>query len=239
MLKRMLIGLSVLLNVVVIGVAVTLYASPMSVLGMFLGDFVALSYERWTSQFEHLEIQAGDVVFLGDSITEGGAWDELFPGMPVRNRGIGGDTTSGVLDRLDQITRGRPGKVFLKIGTNDLFIGVPEAEIAANVARIVRELKAASAGTQVYVQSVLPRQVEYRQAVESLNERLQAVAAASGATWIDLYPRFLDAADGSIRDDLANDGLHLLGDGYLIWREQIAHLVNEPASSPTTSQAGV
>jgi lysophospholipase L1-like esterase len=239
MLKRMLIGLSVLLNVVVIGGAVTLYASPMSVLGMFLGDFVALSYERWTSQFEHLEIQAGDVVFLGDSITEGGAWDELFPGMPVRNRGIGGDTTSGVLDRLDQITRGRPGKVFLKIGTNDLFIGVPEAEIAANVARIVRELKAASAGTQVYVQSVLPRQVEYRQAVESLNERLQAVAAASGATWIDLYPRFLDAADGSIRDDLANDGLHLLGDGYLIWREQIARLVNEPASSPTTSQAGV
>ena len=118
MLKRMLIGLSVLLNVVVIVAAVTLYASPMSVLRMFLGDFVALSYERWTSQFEHLEIQAGDVVFLGDSITEGGAWDELFPGVPVRNRGIGGDTTSGVLDRLDQITRGRPAKVFLKIGTN-------------------------------------------------------------------------------------------------------------------------
>lgn len=217
--KRALIGLSVLLNVVVIGVAITLYSAPTAVLGIFLGDFIALSYERWTSQFEHLEIQTGDVVFLGDSITEGGAWEELFPGVPVRNRGIGGDTTSGVLDRLHQVSEGRPGKVFLKIGTNDLFLGVPEADIAANVGRIVAELK--SAGTQVYVQSVLPRQAEYREAVERLNEELQAVAAESGAVWVDLYPHFLDGADGSIRDDLANDELHLLGDGYLLWREQI------------------
>jgi lysophospholipase L1-like esterase len=63
--------------------------------------------------------------------------------------------------------------------------------------------------------------MEYRESVESLNARLEATAAESGAIWINLYPLFLDEADGSIRNDLANDELHLLGDGYLIWREQI------------------
>ncbi len=219
--KRILIGLSVLLNVIVLCAVLVLTVAPASLLGVFFGDFLALSYERWVSQFEHLEIQQGDVVFLGDSITEGGAWEELFPGVPVRNRGIGGDTTTGVLERLDQVSRGRPGKVFLKIGTNDLFMAVPEAQIAANVGTIIDEIRATSPATEIYVQSVLPRAAEYREAVESLNGRLMAVAGEKGATWIDLYPHFLDEADGSIRDDLANDELHLMGDGYLIWREQI------------------
>ncbi len=60
--------------------------------------------------------------------------------------------------------------------------------------------------------------------MESLNERLEATARSTGATWIDLYPLFLDP-DGSIRDDLANDELHLLGDGYIIWRDHIRELV--------------
>ena len=161
------------------------------------------------------------ILTLGDSITEGGAWDELFPDLPVRNRGIGGDTTSGVLDRLDQVSRGRPAKVFLKIGTNDLSLGVPEAQIAANVGTIIERIRGASPATEVYVQSVLPRAADYRAPVEGLNQQLREVAQEKGATWIDLYPHFLDEADGSIRDDLANDELHLLGDGYLLWRERI------------------
>jgi hypothetical protein len=47
--------------------------------------------------------------------------------------------------------------------------------------------------------------------------------------WIDLYPRFL-APDGSIRDDLSNDELHLLGPGYDLWRDAIAHHVAGPSS---------
>ncbi len=223
--KRLLISLSLLLNVIVVGGVIALFLFPMPVVGAFLGDFIALSHERWVSQFEALPVQEGDVVFLGDSITEGGAWDELLPYVSVRNRGIGGDTTVGVLERLHQVASGQPDKVFLLIGTNDLFIGVPEEEIAANVGRIIDSIRSSSPPTEVYLQSVLPREAEYRQRVESLNQRLLAVAGERGAGWVDLYPHFLDESDGSISNELANDELHLMGKGYLLWREQIEGLL--------------
>jgi hypothetical protein len=47
------------------------------------------------SQFEALPRVAGRVVFLGDSITEGGCWEEWFPELPACNRGIGGDSVGG------------------------------------------------------------------------------------------------------------------------------------------------
>jgi len=230
--KRILVGLSVLLNLTVLAGVVWFFWG-----GGFrqvVGSFVQPMHERWVTQFELLPVVPGDVVFLGDSITEGGSWHELFPGVPVRNRGIGGDTTAGVLDRLDQVTAGGPAKVFVKIGTNDLGGDVSEDEIVANVEAIVDRIHAEAPGSRVYLQSVLPRAVAYRQRVEALNARYAAVAAERGVVWIDLYPSFL-AEDGSIRDELANDELHLLGDGYAMWREHIDALVREglPASRAT------
>ena len=62
-------------------------------------------------------------LFLGDSLTEYGNWRELFPGLDIKNRGIAGDTTDGVLHRLDGITALSPDKIFLMIGINDLLMG--------------------------------------------------------------------------------------------------------------------
>ena len=116
------------------------------------------------------------MVFLGDSITRGGQWHELFPGVAVKNRGIGGDVTTGVLSRLDPITRGRPAKVFLMIGTNDLFRGTPGQEVAANVGEIVRRIGRESPDTRVFVQSVLPRAAEWADQVDRLNVALELTA---------------------------------------------------------------
>ncbi len=223
--KRFLIGLSVTVNLLVLAGAI--WVATGAPLRAAVRAFVQPAHDRWVSQFAVLPVQPGDVVFLGDSITEGGAWEELFPDVPVRNRGIGGDRTPGALERLDQVTKGQPAKVFLKIGTNDLFVGTPEEEIAANIGTILERIASESPETRAYVQSVLPRQAEWREAVESLNRRLEAVAGEHGATWVDLYPLFLDPDDGSIRDDLANDELHLLGKGYLVWRDHIDELVTK------------
>jgi thiol-disulfide isomerase/thioredoxin len=126
-----------------------------------------------------------------------------------------------VLARLAPLVRGKPGKLFLKIGTNDLSFGDPPEQVAANVAEILARFRRGSPDTQLYVQSVLPRQAKWADRVEALNAELERVAFQAGATWIDLYPHFLDESDRSIRDDLANDELHLLGDGYLLWRSRI------------------
>jgi lysophospholipase L1-like esterase len=222
--KRILVGLSFLLNLAVLAGAAWLFWG--GGFQQLVGRFIEPMHERWVSQFELLPVSHGDIVFLGDSITEGGSWHELFPGVPVRNRGIGGDTTAGVLDRLDQVTAGGPSKVFVKIGTNDLGRGVAEEPIVANLTTIIDRLHAEAPGSEVYVQSVLPRAAEYRERIEALNTRYARVASERGAVWIDLYPLFL-AEDGSIRDELANDELHLLGAGYAIWRDRIDALVRE------------
>lgn len=215
--KKVAVVVSVGLNLLFIAAAIALFVALAS--GYLIKRFIEPAHERWVSQFEELPISPGDSVFLGDSITEGGSWHELFPESPVRNRGISGDVTQGVLERIDQVRQGQPSQVFLLIGTNDLAFDIPETEIVGNIKKIVDEIHAESEHTQVYVQSVLPRAAEYREQVESLN-RATRQAIDGVATWIDLYPLFLDS-DGSIKNEYSNDELHLLGAGYVVWREAI------------------
>src|ERR1022692_2171298 len=80
------------------------------------------------------------VVFLGDSITAAFEWGESFAGStPVLNRGIGGDTTLGVLERIADVSRLNPVAVFLMIGTNDpqMLAYVPK-DTLANCRQIIK-----------------------------------------------------------------------------------------------------
>src|SRR5262245_41079427 len=196
---------------------------------MLVRAFLEGHQARRVSAFEAFPLAPDDVVFLGDSITEGGPWEELFPGVRTRNRGIGGDTSDGVLRRLEQVTRAQPAKVFLLIGTNDLYSGASEDEIVANIEEILERLKQESPDTEVYLQSVLPRAADYRTRIEALNARLAEVAGEQAAAWVDLYPAFVDPEKGAIRPELSNDDLHLLGPGYALWKEQIEALVRAGA----------
>ena len=219
--KRFLIGLSLLGNLTIL--------IGLGVLYRFTDGFAFLQMnrERVASLYESLPVEPRDIVFLGDSITAGGAWSELFPGIPTKNRGIGGDRTQDILDRMHHVTRGQPAKIFLKIGTNDLMALVPKEVIVANVTTILERIRIDSPGTRVYLQSVLPRDVLLTPAVRDLNETLRGVAAATEVSWIDIFPLFLDQDDGSIRDDYSNDDLHLLGQGYIAWRDALAPYVHE------------
>lgn len=82
-------------------------------------------YQRATL-FEQLPVNADDILFVGNSITDGGEWGELFQNPRVKNRGISGDTTWGVYDRLSVLTQGKPAQIFLLIGINN----VPQGESA-------------------------------------------------------------------------------------------------------------
>ncbi len=199
-------------------------ATPANQQAGFAALFEAAQARR-VSQFDQLPIQPGDIVFLGDSITEGGLWSEHFPGLPVRNRGVGGDTTHGLLQRLDQVSAGKPAKVFLLIGTNDLAQGISITDITNNIEKIISTLQSSTPQTAIYLQSLLPRDSQHRDAIESINAQLK-LRLSTKVHWINLYPLFLDRSDGSIRNDLSNDELHLLGRGYLLWQEAIQSKVN-------------
>jgi lysophospholipase L1-like esterase len=176
--------------------------------------------------FEELTLPGGEVVFLGDSITEGGMWHEWFPGLPIVNRGIGGDTTDGVLRRLHSAIQ-HPSKVFLLIGTNDFAFRRPEADTLANARQIVQRIREAAPDAELVIQSVMPRKRKYRDRIERLNAEYRALAQEFGATYLDLWPMLSDAA-GELRAEFTLDGLHLNGAGYRVWVEALSPYVRSP-----------
>lgn len=179
-----------------------------------------LFYERCLSQFDVLPISSDGIVFLGDSLTDGGRWNEIFPGLKTFNRGVSADRTEHVLARLDQVTKGQPRMIFIMIGTNDLKYGVKQKTIISNYRKILNSIKTQSPKTKVFVQSLIPRKAEFREGIETINDELVLLSKESDCTYIDLYPAFLDK-DGSIKNEYSNDELHLLGPGYLKWKELI------------------
>jgi len=222
--KSIGIWISIVSNILVLGLLIWMISG-----GFFkvINKFVLQPmYERWTTQFEITGVKPNDTVFLGDSITEGGKWHELFPHSSVRNRGIFGDFTTGVLSRMNQITDGKPSQVFLMIGINDLSLGIHNQNIIDNILSIIEKIKTESPQTEIFVQSVLPGEKKYQEKIESLNKLLRKTIEEK-ATWIDLYPLFLNEAKTGISDKLSNDKLHLLGQGYVVWRDAIVHLVNK------------
>ena len=77
-------------------------------------------YDQRASLFEALPVDSTNIVFLGNSITNGCEWHELFGDARIINRGISGDIATGINDRLDPLLKGKPGKIFLMIGVNDV-----------------------------------------------------------------------------------------------------------------------
>lgn len=190
----------------------------------------AYNYQR-RSLFEKLPVRRGDIVFVGNSITDGCEWSELFGRRRVLNRGISGDRAEWLLDRLDPILAGRPRKVFLMIGTNDLAAGRTPAEVAADVATLIDRFAAASPRTRIYVQSILPvndRDIpdaswghwKRKAEIAETNRLVEALCRERGVVYVDLASRLMDGT-GLLDKRYTNDGLHLTGEGYLVWRDAV------------------
>ena len=113
-------------------------------------------YLERAAMFKKEGVKAGTVVFLGDSQTEGGDWAELT-GLPdVVNRGIIGDTSEGIAERLSDVTDGKPSKIFLLCGVNDVSHAIRPTSVAMSIIDVVKRIHAESPETKVYLQSLLP-----------------------------------------------------------------------------------
>lgn len=192
-------------------------------------------WDQKTSLFELLPISNNDIVFLGNSITDGGEFHELFGMDNIKNRGIRSDIMTGVEKRLGQVTGGKPEKIFLLIGINDVSHGHTVNVLAQRYERLVKKIREESPETRLYLQSVMPVNNSFKRyknlfgkenTIKAFNGRIKEIALENGATYVDLWP-FLADKEGNLRRELTNDGLHLNGRGYRVWTEGIRNLVTE------------
>ncbi len=196
--------------------------------------YTELYYQR-ASLFDALPVDSNSIVMLGNSLTHGCEWHELF-GMPnILNRGINGDVVQGIRERVDHIVQGHPAKIFLLSGVNDVSHNLTADSVANALGELIVYIRQQTPGTKLYVESLLPINNSFKryknifgkeQVVRDINTRLQKIAEDNGCTWINLYPAFADD-EGNLRADLTNDGLHLLAPGYMIWREILLPYIKE------------
>lgn len=186
-------------------------------------------YARRVTLFELLPIGKKDIVFLGNSLTDGCEFNELFGNPNIKNRGIVGDIVQGFIDRIDPIIKGQPKKLFIMGGVNDISHDVSGDSIARAMEKLIVMVKKGSPRTKIYLQSMLPFNNEVREwkllkdrehVVVEGNKALEEVAKRQGVTWINLYPLMVDG-NGRLKREFTNDGLHLMGPAYAVWRDAV------------------
>ena len=178
-------------------------------------------YKHKKSQFEVLSMnEKFTTMMLGDSITDEGLWDELLNSDTIQNRGISGDTTDGVLERLNPMGKNIE-KVFIMIGVNDIMRGKSVDEIYSNYLKIIQFFKEKK--IKIHIQSTLyigeSRKADFNPKVEELNKRLEKYASENKITFINLNPIF--ATNKVLKKEFTFDDLHLNGSAYKLWSQEI------------------
>ena len=201
-------------------------------------DWGKNNYYKLLSQFNSSPLNNRDIIFLGNSITaEGKDWSSRLDNSIIRNRGIGGDTTDGVIARLGEIIDSNPTAVFLLIGINDLYNNTIEKPsvnyIANNIINIAKKIKSNSSNTKVYIQTLLPISKKksynyydlYNQSIKRINKIIIENQQKGLYSVIDLHSLFVDNK-GQLRSDLTYDGLHLNEQGYLVWSNFVKPIID-------------
>lgn len=183
-------------------------------------------YQHRVSQFELLSRQTNkNITMIGDSITDRGLWSELTNRNDIINRGISGDTTNGVLNRLNSLNSGLK-QAFVMIGINDLLKGESVEYVFENYKKIITILKQKNITpiiqSTLYIGQNTPP--IYNQKITQLNILLLNYAIQNKITFIDLN-KYL-APNNYISPKYSNDSLHLNGRGYVIWTNSIKKYFN-------------
>ncbi|MFC4210742.1 GDSL-type esterase/lipase family protein [Pedobacter lithocola] len=169
-----------------------------------------------------------DFIFLGNSITAGTDWAKLLNLPQAKNRGISGDITFGVLERLQEVIDRKPAKVFILIGINDISRNIPDSIILRNYKLMINRINQGSKKTKIYFTTLLPVNSSFEKFKNHygkdnhilwLNDEIRKFESKK-VTVVDLYPVFVDD-NKRLKAELTKDGLHLLAEGYKVWADYL------------------
>ncbi len=177
-----------------------------------------------------LEPYAVDIAFYGDSRVALGDWQQAYAAQDVVNLGIGGDTVEGTIQRLPLLAALDVKHCFLAIGVNNCSSNSFSASVfRTNYTALLNGLE--NLGITVYVQTVAGVNSENSSIppdlAESINARVLLVnqiiresAAGRGMLLIDMAS-VMNSADGSIKIEYTNDGIHFSDAGNQLWYDSL------------------
>ena len=220
-----------------------LYPDPMIAI-KYQEDWQRDFYLKRIAQFKKEPIGFNKIVFLGNSITEGGDdWNKRFGVNNIVNRGISGDITEGILSRLDEIIYYKPTAIFLLIGINDIFDNQPDkkninsSQVAKNIIQIAENIQKDSRNTKIFIQTILPVDIQKHmnyndRSLSSYNSEMvnqiiainRLIIGQNNFPVIDLHSAFVDER-GLMNKAYTTDGVHLNDIGYKAWVKYVNNYV--------------
>ncbi len=176
---------------------------------------------------------SGDLLFVGDSITEGwggsgkDVWTKEYAPGRAQNIGIGGDTTQNVLWRLNngEVDGLTPKVIVLMIGTNNFGLnGDQPADVVRGITAVVAALREKLPTAHVLLLGIFPRDAKpdapIRAKISEVNTAISKLDDGKAVHYLDIGKVFAEA-DGSLKKEVMPDFLHLSGEGYRRWAEAI------------------
>ncbi len=223
------IGLTALL--VVIGTCATMYGFHLeeleedAELERLFREYTAIKiaqYEIENGSYDDYEV---DVAFLGDSLTDGCDLSKYYPEFVTVNRGIGGDTTFGLEQRLGvSVYDLKPKVAVILIGGNNF------GTMLDNYEDIIIGIEENLPHTRIVICSLTSMGMDWgrnNQIAAYNNVFLKEIAKEHGCSFVDLYTPLLDMDTGEVRDGYTTDGAHFTHEGYLVVSGEIKPIIAE------------
>jgi len=168
-------------------------------------------------------------MLLGHSLIEFGDWGQLLPGHTVASLGRAGETTAGLLGRLDAAVRAHPevDAVAVMSGTNDLLAG--DDSFLNEYELVARRLRGSYPGAAIVLHALLPLSPDWvcAAAIGRVNAGIARIGAQTGVAVLDLTDQFTGRG-GLPRGELYEpDGVHLSAAGYREWADALAQVLGE------------
>jgi lysophospholipase L1-like esterase len=196
----------------------------------------AYSYSQNPHYFKRMELFAKqkdqkNIVMLGNSLTEGGRWDEILQRADVTNRGIGSDVTEGYIHRINDVFDLKPKICFIEGGVNDLARYIPQETIIKNLAILIDTLRGENiipvlnAVTYVADNYKALEPQAFNTTIKNLNRAIKALAKKKKVRLIDLNGKITDGKY-LLKKYAVADGIHYTADTYSIWKKKIFKILN-------------
>ena len=168
-----------------------------------------------------------DIVMLGNSITAGINWNELLGRKDIANRGINGDITEGMLNRMNSVLKTKPKVCFFLGGINDLTRRVYPESTTTNIKSIINTLLDNS--IKPVLQSIIYTEKRFydfehnNKYVTIINDELKKFATEKNILFLDLNKHLSE--NNLLKAEYTHDGLHLNAEGYVVWGKIVKDLI--------------
>ena len=211
--------------ILILSLSINIYFCVSKLDIQYKGSNTNFKYDARLSTFE-LNSEKTDVVFLDDSITAYIDWNEFFPTFDLLNRGIEGDTWKGIQHRLNEVVKHDPDIIVLMVGINDIAGGSSSEEILEAAKQSIEIIKKNLPGTKLILCDILPSPRYSVQVIQEVNTGYSRISEEyDEILYLPLLDLYLNP-DSSVNAYLfSEDGVHLNGDGYSIWIEELRKIL--------------